>query len=398
LIYFTENSLQCQHNHVASLLDENAKPLFKAFPFSNTMEGGNSLIDKLYIYACATSDIEVGMEATGHYWLSLYSFLVGKGFVVHVVNPIQTDGWRKGTEIRKRKTDAIDSVLIAELIRYGDFLETTLSDESIMSLRNLTRFRHYLVGSISDLKRKAISVLDQVFPEYETVFSDIFGQTSKELLINFQTADDFQNISAEQLEKTLSNIRMKGIARNKISQISELAAKSFGLTFCKDTFSLQLKLILEQIKFIEAQVSDVESEIKLILDRINTPITTIPGIGAVTGATILGEIGDISKFSTPAKLVAYSGIDASVSQSGENTGRHNKMSKRGSPYLRKALFQAALVASNCDPVFASFYEKKRAEGKHHLTAIGAIARKLCYTIHSILKNNCPYKVQNPNSL
>lgn len=110
--------------------------------------------------------IEIGMEATGHYWLSLYSFLIEHNFTVHVVNPIQTDGWRKGVEIRKRKTDTIDSVLIADLIRYGDFLETSLSDEDTMSLRNLSRFRNYLVSSISDLKRKSIAVLDQVFPEY----------------------------------------------------------------------------------------------------------------------------------------------------------------------------------------------------------------------------------------
>ena len=118
-----------KHNHVASLLDENAKPLFKAFSFSNTADGANSLIEKLSAFITSASDVEIGMEATGHYWLSVYSFLVEKGYTVHVVNPIQTDGWRKGTEIRKRKTDIIDSVLIADLIRYGDFVETTLADE-----------------------------------------------------------------------------------------------------------------------------------------------------------------------------------------------------------------------------------------------------------------------------
>jgi transposase len=383
-----------KNNHVASLIDTNGKPVFKAFSFANTTEGGESLLIKLNLYTHTKSDIEVGMEATGHYWLSLYSFLVEKGFVVHVVNPIQTDGWRKGTEIRKRKTDSIDSVLIAELIRYGDFLETTLSDENIMSLRNLTRFRNYLIASIGDLKRKAVCVLDQIFPEYQTVFSNIFGQTSRELLLNFQTADDFQNITAAQLERTLENISLKNFAANKLTQISEIAAKSFGLTFCKDSFSLQLRLLLEQIKFIEAQVCDVEAEIHIILKKIHSPITTVPGIGFVIGATILGEIGDISRFSTPAKLVAYSGIDASVAQSGDSVSVNNKMSKRGSPYLRKALFQAALVVSNCDPVFSAYYQKKRSEGKHHLTALGAVARKLCYTVHAILKNNCPYQVQN----
>lgn len=382
-----------KNNHVASLIDENAKPLFKAFSFPNTIDGANSLLDKLSAFINTTDDVEIGMEATGHYWLSVYSFLIENGYAVHVINPIQTDGWRKGTEIRKRKTDIIDSVLIAELIRYGNFVETSLSDEDTVSLRNLSRFRNYLVSSIGDLKRKVICVLDQVFPEYQSVFSDIFGKTSKELLVHFQTADDFENITAEQLNKVLENVTLKGFLKNKITHISELAANSFGLKFCRDSFSLQLKLLIEQITFIEAQVADVESEINVILDKINSPITTIPGIGSVTAAVILGEIGDISRFSNASKLAAYAGIDASVSQSGEYQSSSNKMSKRGSPYLRKALFNAALIAAFHDPVFSAFYQKKRSEGKHHLTAIGAVARKLCNTIFAVLKYNTPYKVQ-----
>ena len=381
-----------KNNHVATLIDSQSNSLFTGFSFSNTTDGGDSLVARLGKHMSSPSDVEVGMEATGHYWLSLYSFLIGKGFVVHVINPIQTDGWRKGIEIRKRKTDKIDSFLIADLLRYGDFVETSLSDENIMSLRNLTRFRHYLVGSIGDLKRKAICVLDQTFPEYQGIFSDTFGQTSSELLLHFQTADDFASITAEQLEKALEGVSRKSFAKNKLTQLSTLAANSFGLKFCSDSFSLQLRLLIEQIKFIEAQVSDVEAEITAILEKLNSPITSIPGIGAVTGATILGEIGDISRFSNPSKLVAFSGIDATIIQSGESSGTY-KMSKRGSPYLRRALFQAALVASTRDPVFKAYYQKKRAEGKHHLTAVGAVARKLCYTIHAILKNDMPYEVQ-----
>jgi len=382
-----------KNTHVASLLDSTEKPLFKAFSFANTTGGANSLLEKLSRHTESVSEIEIGMEATGHYWLSVYSFLAERGYTVHVINPIQTDGWRKGVEVRKRKTDAIDSVLIAGLIRYGKFVETSLADENTMSLRNLSRFRNYLVSSISDLKRKVICVLDQVFPEYQSVFSDIFGDTSKELLLHFQTADDFDNITAEQLENALKNISFKGFAKNKLSQISELAANSFGLSFCRDSFSLQLKLLIEQIKFIEAQVHDVETEIKQLLDKINSPITTIPGIGAILAAVILGEVGDIARFSNPSKLVAYAGIDAAVNQSGEYQSQNGKMSKRGSPYLRKALFQAAFVAAFNDPTFSAFYQKKRSEGKHHLTAVGAVARKLCNIIHAVLKNNSPYKIQ-----
>lgn len=382
-----------KNNHVASLIDENAKPLFKAFSFSNTLDGANSLLAKLSAYATNPDCVEIGMEATGHYWLSIYSFLIENGYTVHVVNPIQTDGWRKGTEIRKRKTDIIDSVLIADLIRYGDFVETSLSDEDTLSLRNLSRFRSYLVSSIGDLKRKVVCVLDQIFPEYQSVFADIFGKTSKEILLHFQSAEDFENITSEQLESVLENVSFKKFAKNKISCISELAATSFGLKFCRESFSLQLKLLIEQIKFIEAQVADVESEIAIILDKIDSPITTIPGIGVITAAVILGEIGDISRFSNATKLAAYAGIDASVSQSGEYQSSNNKMSKRGSPYLRKALFNAAMIAAFHDPVFSAFYQKKRNEGKHHLTAIGAVARKLCNTIFAVLKYNKPYEVQ-----
>ena len=152
-------------HHVASMLsDGERKPLFKGFSFANTTEGAESLVARISEFSHEPDELSIGMEATGHYWLALYSFLFDKGYTIHVINPIQTDGWRKGVEIRKRKTDEIDSMLIADLIRYGSFSETRLCDEAVQSLRTLSRFRTYLVDSISDLKRKVICVLDQVFP------------------------------------------------------------------------------------------------------------------------------------------------------------------------------------------------------------------------------------------
>ena len=291
------------------------------------------------------------MEATGHYWLSIYSFLVEKNLSVHVINPIQTDGWRNGIEIRKRKTDIIDSILIADLLRYGDFLETSLSNEDYLSLRNLTRFRSYLISSVSDLKRKTIAVLDQVFLEYASSFSNIFGKSSKEILISISTPQDFENITADKLEKILENITMKKFAKRKIDELSSKATNSFGVKFYLDSFSLQIKLLIEQISFIESQVITVEQEISILMEKINSPITSILGIGPITGAVILGEIGDISRFSNPSKLVAYAGLDAAISQSGEFESTSNRMSKRDSPYLRKDLFQSALRAEFCDPIF-----------------------------------------------
>lgn len=379
-----------KNNHVASMMDENGKVVFKAFSFSNTIDGGNALFSKFSSYSSSPSDFEIGMEATGHYWLSVYSFLFEKGFLLHVINPIQTDGWRKGTEIRKRKTDAIDSVLIADLIRYGQFVETRLADEDLFSLRTLTRFRTYLVESISDLKRKVVCVLDQVFPEYQSIFSNIFGKTSKEILLQFSSPIDFENVSSETLAELLAQLSRQKVGTQKAKQLKAAASSSFGLTFAKNSFTFQLKALIEQISFIENQVKETEAEISSIMEKLGSPITTITGIGNVTGAAIISEIGDISKFDNPRKLVAFAGIDASVTQSGEFEATHNVMSKRGSPYLRKAIFQAALIASFKDPVLSGYYQKKRNEGKHHLTCVGAVARKMCNIIYAVLKNNEPY--------
>lgn len=379
-----------KNNHVASMMDENGKVVLKAFSFPNTTDGGNALFSKLSSYSSNPSDFEIGMEATDHYWLSVYSFLFEKGFLLHVINPIQTDGWRKGTEIRKRKNDTIDSVLIADLIRYGQFVETRLADEDLFSLRTLTRFRTYLVESISDLKRKVVCVLDQVFPEYQSIFSDIFGKTSKEILLQFSSPIDFEVVSSETLAELLAQLSRQKVGSAKANQLKAAASRSFGVTFAKNSFTFQLKTLIEQISFIENQVKETEAEISGIMEKLESPITTITGIGLVTGAAILSEIGDVSKFDSPRKLVAFAGLDATVTQSGEFEASHNVMSKRGSPYLRKAIFQAAQVASFKDPVLSAYYQKKRSEGKHHLTCVGAVARKMCNIIYAVLKNNQPY--------
>lgn len=372
------------------MMDVTGKVVFKAFSFPNTSEGGNALFSKLSSFSSNPSDFEIGMEATGHYWLSVYSFLFEKGFLLHVINPIQTDGWRRGTEIRKRKNDIIDSVLIADLIRYGQFIETRLSDEDLFSLRTLTRFRSYLVESISDLKRKVVCVLDQVFPEYQSVFSNIFGKTSKEILLQFSSPIDFETVSSETLAELLAQLSRQKIGAAKAEKLKNAASHSFGITFAKNSFTFQLRALIEQISFIEQQVKETEEEISTLMEKLNSPITTITGIGNVTGAAIISEIGDISKFDSPRKLVAFAGLDATVTQSGEFEASHNVMSKRGSPYLRKAVFQAAMIASFHDPVLSIYYQKKKAEGKHHLTCVGAVARKMCNIIYAVLKNDQPY--------
>lgn len=216
--------------------------------------------------------------------------------------------------------------------------------------------------SISDLKRKVVCVLDQVFPEYQSIFSNIFGKTSKEILLQFSSPIDFENVSSETLAELLAQLSRQKIGAAKAEQLKAAASSSFGITFAKNSFTFQLKALIEQISFIENQVKETEAEISDIMGKLESPITTITGIGNVTGAAIISGIGDISKFDNPRKLVAFAGIDASVTQSGEFEATHNVMSKRGPPYLRKAIFQAALIAFFKDPVLSDYYQKNGVKG------------------------------------
>jgi len=378
-----------KNHHEASVIDQSGKLLAKSLRFANTTHGAESLLE--YISGCNVGKdvVVIGMEATGHYWMSLYCFLFDAGFQVNVINPIQSDAIRN-LFLRKTKNDAKDSFLIAETIRIGRYSKTEMADEDILSMRQLCRHRMDLVDYIADQKRKIIGVMDRVFPEYQTFFSDMFGKTSTELLSKAVTPEELLAIPTEELCKLLKSNSRGRFGQAKAEELRQTAKTSFGITIGTTAFTMQLRQLLEMIQLLESQLVELESEIEQYLVKLNTPITTCPGIGNVLGAIILSEIGDISRFSEPKKLVAFVGIDPSVKQSGEFTGTQNKMSKRGSPHLRRAIWLAANVAAFHDPVLSAFYQKKRSEGKHHFTAVGAVARKLTFIVYAVLRDNKPY--------
>lgn len=378
-----------KNHHEATIIDACGNIIMKSFRFSNNHKGSSTLINNINKVNGSNEPVVIGMEATGHYWLPLYSRLVSEGFDIKVINPIQSDSFRN-LYIRQTKNDSKDSFIIAEVIRFGRFSSTGIAEESILSLRNLSRFRLFQVDMVADLKRKTISLLDQVFPEYSKLFSDTFGKSSLQILTEYSTPEEFLNVDTNVLAEILSTASKGRLGRAKAEQIQNAAENSFGIKLATDTFSFQIKQLIEQIKFIEDHISELEVEIATLLKKLDTPIETIPGIGAVLGAIIISEIGDISRFKNASKLVAFAGIDPTIKQSGEFLGTKNKMSKRGSPYLRRAIWLAATVASFNDPVLSAYYNKKRNEGKHHFTAVGAVARKLLYIIHAVLRNNEPY--------
>jgi transposase len=383
-----------KHKHEASVIGADGKALLNSISFSNTKDGCEKLLALFERIGVAKADVLIGMEATGHYWLSAHAFFIELGYEVKVINPIQSEAFRK-MYIRQTKNDSKDSFIIAQIMRFGQFSATNMSEEGIVALRQLSRYRLALVDSCGDCKRRVIALLDQVFPEYDSLFSDTFGVTSKEVLLKYPTPEDMLAVSTRKLTTLLNKSSRGRFGEEKARQLKAVAEGSFGIGFAKDAFAFQIRQMMGQILFLEKQIAELEREISVLLGQTGSYITTIPGIGDTLGAIILSEIGDIQRFDAPGKLVAFAGLDVKVNQSGEFMGTKNKISKRGSPYLRRAIWLAAGCAAFCDPILSEYYQSLRARGKHHLTAVGAVSRKLCNILYVILRENRPYEATPP---
>jgi len=377
-----------KRSHEAIIIDDSGNIVKNAFNFKNDSSGFQKLL-RIFESLGTPSDFLIGMESTSHYWLSLYSNLKRKGYTVHVLNPIQSNALR-GMYIRQVKNDERDSFIIAEVLRFGRYTQGGMPPSDLYELREMCRARFFIVDMISDLKRKVIALLDQVFPEYEKIFTDIFGLTSSELLRTYSTPEEILSVDTDKLAEIIEVPSRKRFSKEKAEEIHSLAENSFGIIVGMDAMSLLIKQHMEHIRFAEKQVADLDKKIEALFSKFDTQITTIPGVGPVLGAVILSEIGDISRFPSSAKLAAFAGIDPTVKQSGEFSGNHNHMSKRGSPYLRRALWQASTVAVHSDPSLKAFYEKKRAEGKPYMNVIGHVTRKLVNIIYAVMRDNEPY--------
>jgi transposase len=383
-----------KHTHEACVIDETGKVLGGTIRFANTGSGADRLMKHIARYNPHSQEVVVGMEATGHYWLALNCRLLEAGFDVKVINPIQSDALRN-LYIRQTKTDAIDALIIAQVIRFGEYSQTALAEPDIQALRMLCRYRLNLVDQIADLKRRIIAIMDQLFPEYENFFSDMFGRSSKEILAKLTSPEEILQLPTEQLSDILRRASRGRFADDKAAGLKALAQNSFGVKVASFAMVFQVRQQTEQIIFLEEQLEALDSQITSFYERFQCTLHTIPGVGTVLGATILSEIGDISRFSSPEKLVAFAGIDPTLRQSGAFFSSDNHMSKRGSPYLRRAVWLAAFVAAFNDPSFSAFYRKKIAEGKAHRVAIGAVSRKLLHTIYAILRSGDSFVSQSP---
>ena len=369
--------------HDCCILDA-ALSVRQSFTFTNNKGGFACLGDVLDALGSPNS-IKIGLEATGIYSENLASFLRRKGLDVCTINPLLSKKHQSATTLRKTKTDRSDARNIALIVASENLQPDPEISYHISELKSLSRARFHAVQDRSALKNKAKQWIVVLFPEYLEVFSDVFGATSVAVLKRYPSAKALAACNVNTLSELLRRASRGRFGKEKAAFLRSLAKESIG-TF-SESRAFELRLLLDHIAFLDTQIHLYDAEIQRRMDQINSPILSIPGVGYTLGAMILAEIGTITRFSSPAKLLAFAGLEPSVYQSGKFNPASGKMVKRGSPYLRWALIQAAAYTSKYSLTFSAFYNQKRAEGKSPSVARSHVAKKLVRVIHSLLINN-----------
>ena len=379
-----------KRSHMVRVIDSEGRTVYKPFSIRNSCSGYSALLERLQKLTNHKSEFLFAMEATSHYWLALYTRLRKEGYQVVVLNPIQTSAMR-AVLMQENKTDGIDTLVIAETIRFGRYKASSVPQEKLLALRELCRNRFYLIDMGSDLKRKITALLDQIFPEFESQFSSIFGKTAISVLRQYPTPEKLSRAQTGKLTEVLRKASNGRFGEWKATQLRELAKDSFGIPDCEGVYSTLLLLYLDQLQSLRDAAAALEKRIAALFSQFDSTLTSITGIGPVLGAVILSEIRDISCFASADKLAAYAGLNPKVKQSGDMKSIAVHMSKRGSPYLRRAIWLASTVAVQFDPMFKAYYEKKAAEGLRHMNIIGHVSKKMTAVIFAVMRDNKIYE-------
>lgn len=362
----------------------------EVFTISNNLEGFRKLYTTILKFNIQNEDIQVGLEATGHYGYNLISFLLKQNMVVYVINPLHTNLYRKSMSLRLTKTDKVDACTIVSMLMSNVNLKSYTDLNFINDdLKLLTRYRYEKVKERAKLKTSVSRLICILFPELEKIVPTIHSASIYAMLLQYPDVSSIANAHITKLTNILSTNSRGHYEKETALRIRETARKSIGLNM--PVKSLELQHTIKLIEELEMHIKETEEKIKIIMDKLNSPILTIPGINYRLGAMILAEIGDFSRFSSSDKILAYAGLSPSTYQSGQiEQSSYAHMEKRGSKYLRYAIFNSTKFVCQWDPVFSEYLAKKRAEGKHYNVAISHAAKKLVRIIYHLERNNEEY--------
>ncbi len=375
--------------HDCFFSNSDGEVLYQPFTIKNNTEGYEELYNRICSSSEDLSKVKIGLEATGHYSYNLLGFLVDKGLTTFVINPLHTNLYRKSLSLRQTKTDKVDAKTIASMLM-SDVNLKSYSDTSYHNeeLKSLTRYRFDKVKERAKLKQSVSRLVNILFPELEKLVPTLHIVSVYALLSEFPGASMIASAHLTRLTNLLEEASKGQYRKDTAIMIREAARTSIGSNM--PAKSLELKHTIKRIQELDTEIDEIEREIKIIMDEINSPILSIPGINYRMGAMIIAEIGDFSRFDSPDKILAYAGLSPSTYQSGQLDSSYSHMEKRGSRYLRYALFNAAKFVCRWDPTFAAYLAKKRAEGKHYNVAVSHAAKKLVRVIYKLEKSGQAY--------
>lgn len=373
--------------HDCYIIDSDGVVHTDALTISNDRKGFDKLLKMIQnaLNGQSVRNAKVGLEHTGHYSINIKRFLESQGFVVTSFNPLETNAFRKASTLRRTKTDKCDAKIIATMLFSDESVPTLNPSYQIQELKSLTRHRFRLIDYRAKLKVSFSRIIDIVFPEFPGFVWSVNQKSSHELFLELPTPKAIAGCHLTRLTNLIRKGSRGMYGREKALALRELAASSIGLS--DDAYAFELQQTIRMIRNVQTEIDALDRKIKSIVEELDSPLLTIPGISYTLAAIILAEIGDIHSFSDPAKLQAFAGLDPSTYQSGRYTASYSTMVKRGSTYLRWALFQAARLVAMRDKTFADYLAKKRSEGKHFNVAISHVSKKLLRTIFYMLKRN-----------
>lgn len=383
-------------DHVIGAVDDRGGEQGKRMPFGNSAAGFERCEAWLEGVAETPADVLVGMEATGHYWMALYAFLVSKGYSVVVIDPVQVGAVRRLKGLDRVKNDRVDAGLIAETLRIGQYDPTRLATDEVQSLRTLTRYQQSLKAELTEVKTQCTCLLDSYFPEFSDAFPDMFGAAGRAVLSRSPLPSQVARRRVDSLQRDISSAA-RGSRRvdGRAAELKALAKRSVGIRLGEGAAAMQIQSLVRQMDFLDGECAKVERRVRELLELVEPLVLTIPGVSYTTGAQIVAEIGDAGRFRNAAALVSYAGLNSGVNQSGKFDSGGGPITKHGSPYLRRALWLAANRARQYDPSLRAFYERKRREGKCHRVAVTAVARKLCHIVFAVMRDGVPYDPARP---
>lgn len=366
--------------HDCFITNSDGEVLFHSFTIANNLFGFDDLYQKLVSVMENVSKVKVGLEATGHYSYNLHGYLFDKGFPTYIINPLHTNLYRKSLSLRQTKTDKVDARTIASMLM-SDVNLKSYSDISYHNeeLKSLTRYRFDKVKERSALKISISRLVCILFPELEKLVPVLHCSSVYSMLYEFPGAKQVAAAHLTRLSNLLDKSSKGHYKKDTAITFREAARNSIGSNM--PAKSLELKHTIRLIRELDSEIDEIENEIRGIMDRINSPILSIPGISYRMGSMIIAEIGDFTRFDSPDKILAYAGLSPSTYQSGQMDNSHARMEKRGSKYLRYALFNATIYVCTWDPTFKTYLAKKRSEGKHYYVAVSHAAKKLVRVIY-----------------